>query len=242
MAQSEVARQLAAEVRARLDEMLGPGWTGSSRPLLVAPQPASGRSGRAGAPTEAVAAAPRGRAPGPVSAGSADTPVGAGPARPRTSRGSRRAPGRACSTGCCVPRSSSCSSPSLSARSSIFISLRLGVRPELRPDAVGGVDVEAVQGEAAGRAGGVHRQVEEGRHQVVAGDEQIPVRRHGLVKRDGAGIVCPGAQFGRRGVDRVGEPGEPRSLQTHRGAFRSWSPGDPVLPADTPGCWGETVA
>ena len=52
----------------------------------------------------------------------------------------------------------------------------LGVRPELRPDGVGGIDVEAVQGEPAGRAVGVEREVEEGADQAVAGDQQIPVR------------------------------------------------------------------
>src|SRR5439155_4297530 len=90
----------------------------------------------------------------------------------------------------------------------------LGMGPEVGPDPVGGVDVQAVQGEPAGRTAAVHGQLEEGQDQVVAGDQQVPVRRH-VGQRDAVRMVGPGAQLTRGGIDRVGESPEDRLLRTH---------------------------
>jgi len=58
------------------------------------------------------------------------------------------------------------------------------------PDAVGGVDIHAVLRETTSRALPVHRQLEEGGRQDVTGDQQIPVRRHG-VEGHGLRVISP---------------------------------------------------
>jgi hypothetical protein len=89
-----------------------------------------------------------------------------------------------------------------------------GMGPELGPDGVGGVDVQAVQREPAGRAVLVQGQVEQGAHQGVAGDQQIPLRRH-VLQLDGVGVVRPGTQLRGGRVDRVREAAEGDLLQAH---------------------------
>jgi MerR family transcriptional regulator/heat shock protein HspR len=88
------------------------------------------------------------------------------------------------------------------------------VRPEVGADAVRRVDVHAVQRETAGRTAWVHGEIEERSDESVTGNEQIPVLWHGLQQRR-VGMVGPGAQLCRGGVDRVREAAERRWLNTH---------------------------
>src|SRR5262245_8363037 len=90
--------------------------------------------------------------------------------------------------------------------------LRVGA--ELGADRVGRVDVQAMESKPASRAVDVECQIQQRYGKPVVGHQKIPIRRHGL-KLDRVRVVCPGTQFSRSRIHRIGESAEGDLLQAH---------------------------